>query len=90
LECVDAVRREVPDLVILDEYLPWGGREGVLDVLADDSGQRINDLPIVLLTRGGRTPSYPKLRTYRLPRESCSRKLADLAEMFDCEESSVG
>jgi hypothetical protein len=75
--------------LILDEYLPWGGSDGVLDVLADDGEQRVNELPILLLTRGGQSPTNTQLRTYRFARESCVRKLAEVVEMFNGEEAGL-
>jgi hypothetical protein len=88
LECVENVRRQVPDLLILDEYLPSDGPDGVLDVLADDE-QRVNELPNRLLTRGGRTPTNPHWRNYGFARESCGRKPAENVEMFGGEEAGL-
>lgn len=36
LECVAVLRRVVPDLLILDQQLPWGGGDGVLGILSKD------------------------------------------------------
>ncbi len=35
LECLDKLRRSVPDLLILDLELPWGGGDGVLALLRE-------------------------------------------------------
>ena len=36
LECLDKLRRSVPDLLILELELPWGGGDGVLAILRED------------------------------------------------------
>lgn len=36
LECLAKLRQFVPDLLILDLELPWGGGEGVLGVMRED------------------------------------------------------
>ncbi|QEL19886.1 response regulator [Limnoglobus roseus] len=36
LQCLGKLRRVVPDLLILDLELPWGGGNGVLRVMGDD------------------------------------------------------
>jgi len=36
LECLARLRRAVPDLLILDLDLPWGGGDGVLAILRED------------------------------------------------------
>lgn len=37
LECLARLRRFVPDLLILDFDMPWGGGDGVLGVIRDDA-----------------------------------------------------
>lgn len=36
IECVEALRECPPDVLILDLYLPWGGADGVLAIMAED------------------------------------------------------
>lgn len=35
LDCLDALYRSKPDLLVLEPEMPWGGGEGVLDVMHD-------------------------------------------------------
>ena len=37
LECLAKLRRFVPDMLVLDLELPWGGGDGVLALLCEDS-----------------------------------------------------
>ena len=46
LECLAQLRRFTPDLLILDEQLPWGGAEGVLDVMREEP--RFEYVPVIL------------------------------------------
>lgn len=36
LECLDALRRVPPDILVLEKELPWGGGEGVLAYIRED------------------------------------------------------
>ena len=46
LECLAQLRRFTPDLLILDEQLPWGGADGVLGVMRDEP--RFMNVPVIL------------------------------------------
>ena len=85
LDCLEGVRRQVPDLVILDEYLPWGGVDGVLAILEQCGEAWIAETPILLLT--DRPQPFPTrlLRVFPFARPSCRRKLAEVIEMFESE-----
>jgi DNA-binding response OmpR family regulator len=85
LECLEAVRRSPPDLLILDDHLPWGGADGVLDVLNDGDDQAIAEMPILWLTDDPQSNHPGTLRTYPFARSSCREKLAELIEMFESE-----
>jgi hypothetical protein len=94
LGCLEGIRRMAPDLVILDDYLPWGGADGVLAVLEEGGlGDRdsqygeswIREMPILLLNDGTPPVPHPTLRTYAFPRICCGRKLREVIEMFESE-----
>lgn len=53
LDCLAKLRRFVPDLVVLDLELPWGGGDGVLGVIREDT--RFGPIQ-VLLTSAGASP----------------------------------
>jgi DNA-binding response OmpR family regulator len=48
LECLAKLRRFVPDLLVLDLELPWGGGDGVLALLCEDS--RLVPNSVILLS----------------------------------------
>lgn len=47
LDCIDRIDRRCPDVLVLDEKLLWGGAQGVLARLREQSDGL--DLPVVLL-----------------------------------------
>jgi DNA-binding response OmpR family regulator len=50
LDCLEKLRTFVPDLLVLEPAMPWGGGDGVLALMHEES-----DLPlpsVVILTRG--------------------------------------
>ena len=49
VDCLLQLRRSVPDVLLLSASLPWGGADGLLDVLRENG----RDLPpVVLLVEG--------------------------------------
>jgi len=48
VECLTRLRREVPDILILDQDIPWGGGEGVLELLRTHDD--LSAIPVVLIT----------------------------------------
>ena len=46
-DCLAAVREMVPDIVVLEEHLPWGGADGVMAVMREEPRLR-NVLVIVI------------------------------------------
>jgi CheY-like chemotaxis protein len=48
LQCLAKLRQHVPDLLILDHEVPWGGGEGVLEIMRGDS--RLFQTQVVLLS----------------------------------------
>lgn len=49
LHCLVALRAHAPQVLVLDEYLLWGGHEGILALTHD--ARRGNSVPVVLLLR---------------------------------------
>ncbi|GDY11111.1 MAG: response regulator [Planctomycetota bacterium] len=52
VECLSIIREQSPAVIIASENMPWGGADGLLDCLSDDSG--LQCCPNVILT--GYTP----------------------------------
>jgi DNA-binding response OmpR family regulator len=48
LECVARLRERIPDLLVLEPQLPWGGGEGVLAVMGEVP--RLATVPVMVLT----------------------------------------
>ena len=51
IECIQAFRRTVPDVLILSQQIHWGGADGVLDVL--HSERRLGRTQILLSEHAG-------------------------------------
>jgi DNA-binding response OmpR family regulator len=47
LACLAAMRRRVPDVLVIEPNLPWGGSEGVLAVMAESMRNSI--MPVLVL-----------------------------------------
>jgi carbon storage regulator CsrA len=50
LECIQRLREAVPDVLVLDPILPWGGGDGVLAVVHDEPALRPG--VVMILTQG--------------------------------------
>jgi response regulator RpfG family c-di-GMP phosphodiesterase len=48
LKCVRRLRHVVPDVLVLEPQLPWGGGEGVLSIMRDEPS--LQDIPVMILT----------------------------------------
>jgi DNA-binding response OmpR family regulator len=48
LDCVARLRERVPDVLVLEPHLPWGGGDGVLAMMGEDS--RLATIPVMVLT----------------------------------------
>lgn len=49
VECIEKLRQSPPDVLALAVDLPWGGADGVLAVMEEES--RLRSIPVILLTR---------------------------------------
>lgn len=48
LECLARLRERVPDVLVLEPHMPWGGGDGVLAIMGEDPGLAI--IPVMVLT----------------------------------------
>jgi DNA-binding response OmpR family regulator len=48
LKCVRRLRQAVPDVLVLEPQLPWGGGDGVLSIMRDEPS--LADTPVMILT----------------------------------------
>jgi CheY-like chemotaxis protein len=48
LECVARLRERVPDMLVLEPQLPWGGGDGVLSMM--DESPELANVPVLVLT----------------------------------------
>ena len=48
LECVARLRERVPDVLVLEPHMPWGGGDGVLAMMGEDPALAI--IPVMVLT----------------------------------------
>jgi DNA-binding response OmpR family regulator len=48
LECVSRLRERVPDVLVLEPQLPWGGGDGVLTLMGEDPD--LASVPVMVLT----------------------------------------
>lgn len=54
VECLDKLSRFLPDVMIVDMHLPWGGGDGVLAAMQDD--ESFARLPVVMLDAADALP----------------------------------
>lgn len=47
LSCLSVLRSDVFDMLVIDQHLPWGSGEGVIEVMHDDP--TMEQIPVVLL-----------------------------------------
>ncbi len=48
LKCVRRMRQLIPDLLVLEPELPWGGGDGVLSIMRDEPC--LADIPVMIVT----------------------------------------
>jgi response regulator RpfG family c-di-GMP phosphodiesterase len=48
LKCVRRLRQVVPDVLVLEPHLPWGGGDGVLAIMCNEPS--LEDIPVMILT----------------------------------------
>lgn len=82
VECLEAIARIVPDALVLDWDLPWGGGAGVLACLRD--ADTAADLPVILLA--GR---FSKGVDRSPPVAWCLRRPVDTGLLYDAVDSEL-
>ncbi len=50
LECISILREFVPDVLVIDRDLVWGGTDGVLDIITDDL--LLSNIAVILTADG--------------------------------------
>jgi carbon storage regulator CsrA len=50
LDCLEKLRKYSPDLMVLEPILPWGGGDGVLAIINEESD--VPKIPVLILTYG--------------------------------------
>ena len=48
LDCVARLRERVPDVLVLEPHMPWGGGDGVLAIMGEVP--RFASIPVMVLT----------------------------------------
>jgi CheY-like chemotaxis protein len=64
VECAESLRKERPDLLILETPLLWGGSDGVLAVLEESAGGQ--SLPVVLVATSSSAEDWFQLGRFRV------------------------
>jgi DNA-binding response OmpR family regulator len=64
IECVEQLSKRIPDALVLETPLPWGGSDGVLDVLRHD--RRWKTIPVILLATGWNMEDWFELSRFRI------------------------
>lgn len=78
LNCIQQMRAILPDVVLLEPSLLWGGSHGVLAVRSEDP--EFQNIPVVLIAVDGVSPDWYELSRYSvqglLLRRPSGQKLA--------------
>jgi len=64
VECAASLRQERPDLLVLETPLQWGGSDGVLAVLQEQTGD--GPLPVILVAAAFSADDFFRLGRFRL------------------------
>lgn len=91
LQCLEAIREQMPDVLVLEEKLPWGGSDGVLECLQQD--YPFASPEIVLLTSGkdahhSMRQEIPKVDAY-LRKPFLMRDLARVIQRVQAPQTAV-
>lgn len=77
LECLDRLRHDQPDALVVDIDLPWGGGDGVISCLSGDEGLR----PRAVVALGSVTPAELS-GCVGLPQRDCLQKPAHASSLL--------
>jgi CheY-like chemotaxis protein len=83
LECLARLRESLPDVLVLDQELLWGGSDGVLAWLHEE--RTAPAIPIVLLTPAALSEPVRAAAPIR-----CLHKPVDVSALLDAVRSFVG
>jgi DNA-binding response OmpR family regulator len=64
VECVELLRSERPDLLVLEAPLQWGGSDGVLEVAEQDLGPQ--SIPVIVLAVGSGSIDWFQLSRFQI------------------------
>ena len=64
VECINVLRKGLPNVMLLECSLLWGGVEGVLEIRSEDPV--LNSIPVVLLSNDGVTADAYRLAKFRI------------------------
>jgi DNA-binding response OmpR family regulator len=64
LECVELLRQLVPDVLVLEPNLLWGGGDGVLALIAEE--RRLRPAVVIVLAQGGDRGLLYRLSSFRV------------------------
>ena len=64
VECINVLRQGLPNVMLLECSLLWGGAEGVLEIRSKDPVMK--RIPVVLLSNDGVTPDAYRLARFRI------------------------
>ena len=64
IECVERLRAEKPDLLVLEAPLQWGGSDGVLEVVEQDLGPGV--VPVIVLAVGSGSIDWFQLSRFKI------------------------
>ncbi len=64
VECVERLRQAVPDVLILEAPLAWGGSDGVLEVAEEELGDEAP--PVIVLAVGSGSIDWFQLSRFRI------------------------
>jgi two-component system, OmpR family, response regulator ResD len=64
LTCVAAMRHCTPDVLVLEPSIPWGGGDGVLAMMHEESS--IPSVPVIVLTYGRDRSILYRLAPYKI------------------------
>ena len=62
LECVARLRDRVPDALVLEPHLPWGGGDGVLALMGEDP--RLAAIPVMVLTSHDKSDALSRVARF--------------------------
>lgn len=64
IDCVSLLRKQRPDLLILEAPLLWGGSDGVLEVVEQDLGPHA--IPVIVLAVGSGSIDWFQLSRFKI------------------------